>query len=176
MKIQWANRTLLLKLPRLPPVEVQESSTHLAKPRARPGGRKKAMPKSRANARHASSLPTQSRKPGASSRFKAPSQTQAFCFILKAFVKAGAPSCAVGYLKLCSAERGRVIKSGIEAELGGCVCVCACVRAPHPSASRDGRGSRPAGSLSFAQPATDTLEFVLSQPQILYAPRHGVMN
>lgn len=119
MKIQWANHTLPSKLPALPPVEVRESSTHLAKPRARQGGRKKATPKSRANARHARSLLVRSRKPGACSRVKAPSQTQAFCFILKAFVKAGAPSCAVGYPKLCSVERGRVTKFGIEAELGG---------------------------------------------------------
>jgi len=164
VKIQWANHMLLLKVPRLLPAEVQESSAHLAKPKAHQGSREKAMPKSRSNARHMCSLFVRSHKPGACSPFQAPSQTQAFCFILKAFVKADAPSCAVGYPKPCSAERGRVTKSGTEAQLGRRVC------APPPSASGDGRGSRRADSLSFAQPATGMLEFVLSQPQILYPP------
>lgn len=80
---------------------------------------KKAMPRAE-RMPDIHSLLIRSHEPGACSCFKAPSQTQTFCLILKAFIKADALSCTAGYLKLCSAEPGGVTKFGIQADLGGC--------------------------------------------------------
>lgn len=170
MKIQWANHALPSKLPALPPVEARESSTHLSEPRARQGGRKKATLKSRANARHARLLFVRSRKPGACSRVKTPSQTQALCFILKAFVKAGAPSCTVGYPKLCSVERGRVTKSGIEADLGG-----GCVHPIHQRAGMAEGGDPPVHS-ALPSPLRARWNSCSASPRYSTPPHLGVIN
>lgn len=107
------------------------------------------------------SLLTRSHEPGACSCFTAPSQTQTVCLILKAFIKADAHPALSG-TGSCAARS--------QAELHNLESWLILGSVPHPPAHRDGRGTGPVSSLSFVQPATSTLQFMLGQPHILYPP------
>lgn len=145
---------------------MRESTTHITKHRAHQGSRKNRRCPSRANSRRALTPHTEPRAWGLfllHSPFSNPNRL----LDIKSIYQSRCSSCAVGYLKLCSAEPGGATKFGILADFGECT----------PSTSTQGRKRDRTHQLAQLCPASceHTAIRARAAPYTL-PPCHGMIN